>query len=63
MHKTIEQQLLEEETYLDYLQAKYRPTERQKERVEEQIEIVEILRNTIRKLQLSLVIHSNDERK
>ena len=63
MKRTLEQQLLEEENYLYFLQAKYCSTERQKERVEEQIEIVEILRDTIRKLQLSLVIHSNDERK
>jgi len=60
MNKTLEQQLLEEESYLDYLQSKYKPTERQKERIEEQIEVVEILRDTMRKLQDSLVINSDD---
>ena len=57
MHKTIEHQLIEEQTYLEYLKGKFRPSESIELRVLDQIEVVRILEDSYNEIKKALVIH------
>jgi len=61
MHKTHYQQLSEERAYLEHLQGRHNTSARHLERVEEQQEVVDLLEDTIRKVEETLVINSNPD--